>query len=59
MARQSIVDKSQVTPQELLDVYVIENAKLKLELQAYKMMIDKLIEGIKELEESLPENSEN
>lgn len=56
MVRESIISRSQVNTQELLDFYVNENSQLRLELQSYKMLSMKLISGIKELEESLSEN---
>lgn len=56
MARESIISRSQVNTQELLDFYVNENSQLRLELQSYKLLSMKLVSGIRELEESFSEN---
>lgn len=51
MAGESVVDSIKVTAEELLEIFVIENAQIRLELQAQKLLNMKLRNLIQESEE--------
>jgi hypothetical protein len=50
MARESVADSVRVSPEELVDVLIIENSQLRLELHAQKIFAKKLRDAIDELE---------
>lgn len=50
MAGKSVIEDIKVSSEELVDALILENAQLRLELHAQKIMSRKLTQAIEELE---------
>jgi hypothetical protein len=57
MAGESVVDTIKVTSEELLEVFALENAQLRIELHAQKIMSGKLKQALVDMENDNKNNS--
>jgi hypothetical protein len=51
MVRQSVIESVKVSSEELLEGLVLENAQLRIELQAQKLLNAKLVKIVEDMED--------
>jgi hypothetical protein len=51
MARQSVIESVKVSSEELLEGLALENAQLRIELQAQKLLNSKLVKIVEDMED--------